>query len=294
MFAPQSDDDNHDVPRSVVVMKEVIAAREGVPRIIKPRDSRFGIIWDGRAFNITLPNSATACTLSRESGAYVYAVLRGQERIESALEQHPPGVFSKSNFVAGLATSGMFSDEDVEALWQQVSGQYRNIVGGEDPSVTERPLYKTAGTFVRTEHAKPEGTDVIPRSANREEDCHVAARSFMKYARLEPVSTNMQLSESSSYDTLRRTIATHPLPQLIEVAMRDEEQKEGALVEAHSFIVVGKAEEEYVCFEKVGTALPWRLAPLKEIFDMYEMHFKQSNQGRPRLFWTVSELMPVD
>lgn len=262
--------------------------------MIRPRDSRFGMRWDGAQFHVALPNGANVFVLSRDLGAYVYATLRGQERIEQSLAEHPRGTFSKESFAAGLAESGHFSEEEIEALWEQIhdTSQSIEIVGGSDPTATKRPLYRTAGEFVRTEHGKPEGNDALPRTKNRSEDCHIAAREFMRHAHLEPISTEHFLSEVSGYAQLAGAVGAHSLPQLLEIYSRDTKVHKGKMSRIHSCIVLGKAGDDFVCFEKIGTALAWRFAPLKEIFDMYETHFKQANEGRPQISWSVNTLEP--
>lgn len=263
--------------------------------MVRPRDSRFGIRAEGEVCSVTTRDGATLFSIEGKGGAYVYACLRGQERIEQSLVDHSRGTFSKESFVADLAKSGYFSEEEIAAVWKQIRDTRQSVetVGGSDPAVTKRPLYRTAGEFTRTEHEKPEGNDVLPRTKNRSEDCHVAAREFMRHARLEPLSTELFLSEVSGYDQLAGVVGAHPFPQLLEIYSRDTKVKKGELSRIHSFIVLGKSGEDLVCFEKVGTSLAWRLAPLKEIFDMYESHFKEANNGRPQISWSVNTLEPL-
>lgn len=265
---------------------------ERTDRIVRPHDSRFGIVHEKNSLHVVGVDGTRLFAIAGDGGAYVYACLRGQERIEQSLKEHPRGAFSKERFMSDIARSGYFSESEMQALWEQVRETYEHVVGGSDPTVTKRPLYMTAGEFVRTEHDKPEGSDVLPRMKSRSEDCHIAAREFMHYAGLEPISTELFLSTVTGYDELARVVGRHSLPQLLEIFSRDMKVKKDALSRIHSFIVLGRAGEEYVCFEKVGTALAWRLAPLKEIFEMYEEHFKRANENRLQISWAVSTLEP--
>jgi len=264
---------------------------------IYPQNSRFAIRWDRgkREFPIAAPGTTVPLlTLDYRSGRYVYAALRGQVRIEQALQDTPrgSGVLTKDRLARDLSSSGLaFSEDEINSLWQQMRAQGRGV-GDSDPTVTRHHLYHGTEPFVHTEHSRTKGADALPRAANREEDCHVAADAFIKFAGLDPVHTGIDLVESPSYASLTEEIERHALPQLVEVAMKDPKVKRGKLVETHSCIVLGRTRDEFICFEKAGTALPWRLTTLRETYSMYERDFKQANQGRPHVFWTVNELLP--
>ena len=131
--------------------------------------------------------------------------------------------------------------------------------------------------------------DSTPRKINREEDCHAASISFIEFSGLAPVSIDL-FESIMSYEDLRDAVEEHPLPILIKIQASDPKVENGRMIAAHSCIIVGKTNTDFICFEKVGVAYPWRLAPLTEIHQMYEHDFVTANEHRPQMQWEITAL----
>ena len=266
-----------------------------------PKNSRFGILYDdvNRQFQITEPESGNELLqLDYETGKYVYAMLRGQQRIEDAGPDQADkiGPITKDRFVQSLSEGHVvFSEEEIQAFWQQIVGSNSRLTPAEaDPSVTHRRLYMGKEAFVHTEHDVPKGIDATPHKLNRTEDCHIAAQTFMKYSNLEPISTACTLRESPPLKELQAVCEKNDFPLLVEVATQDPRVESGRPQSAHSLIALGRTDEgKIVCFEKVGIAYPWRLIALEDVYNMYEEDFKSANKGKTKFFWTISRLEEI-
>jgi hypothetical protein len=277
---------------------------------ICPENSRFGMRWNAqkREFYICKKGDAVPIvTLGYDEGKYMYACLRGQQRIEElgkmALDIGATGgVLTKSRWMRDMSTSGLnFEDADLQAMWGQLCAQSNSVVlrGGENPAITHSHLYRGAEAFVHTEDAEVrQGYDMLPRAQNRIEDCHIAAKTYLQMLGKEPSVAEAILQKISTYEKLA-VYARAPRPVLVEIASRDHRHnalqglKKSALLKTHSCIVFASVGDEHLVFEKVGHNLPWRLTTLRDVYAMYEKDFKSANSGVPTLFWTVSEVEDV-
>jgi hypothetical protein len=272
---------------------------------ICPENSRFGMRWnfEKKEFCVCAKGkSIPLLTLPYAEGRYIYACLRGQQRIEE-LGKLPEGaqsfrVLSKSSWARDMSGMGIaLPEDDLQKMWRQLCAMpgVQIVRGGRNPAVTHRFLYTGHEAFAHTEDArKRTGMDVTPRVRNREEDCHVAARTFLRMLGLQPDVAYTILKELGSYEELIARMHGK-MPLLVELATHDSVANEfmgesaDAILRAHSCIMLGRSGDECIVFEKVGINLPWRLTTLREVYGMYE-DFKRANADRPKLLWTVSEV----
>ncbi len=288
-------------------MKEHIT-KPSYEMLIAPENSDFGMRWNhgDHSFAITSKDGSTElCTLPYSEGKYIYAVLRGQQRIEEAgkLPDHDVlRTMTKDRFMKDMTAIGIqFPEAQMQKAWRDLlrTTSVRTIPAGKHPSLTHRFLYKgmqmePKQPFVWTEDKrKRTGMDVTPRIANRDEDCHVAARTWARMSGFTIVETGFFLKTCPTYENLAQHVAAYGIPALLEIVSTDPLLFHGVPHYTHSCIVLRSlAQGELLCFEKVGNALPWRLTTLRDTYTMYEHDFKQANAGRPKIQWNIQRLTP--
>ena len=268
---------------------------------ICPENSRYWMKWDTNANEFTIGKKGgtdALCTLDLETGKYVYATMRGQQRMEEMAQSAKPitrGVMHKDSFMRDMTRSGIaWSEEQLQELWKSIKAGSSHISpGGKEPVVTHRHIYLGKEAFVHSEDVRPRtGMDLAPRIANRAENCFTAANSFIRLMDREAVRTrDISMDVMPTYERLAAAVEHHPLPLLVEVATIVK-PVQAQFERAHAFIVLAKEGSDYICFEKVGDAYPWRLAPMREIYDMYEKDFRAANssKGEPHVSWIASTL----
>jgi hypothetical protein len=274
--------------------------------LICPENSRFAIRHN-RARNIfdvtDKKGEQVLLSIPYDEGKYMYATLRGQQRLEEMGMPSVPyarGQVSKDEYMRSMTSSSLsFTNKQLQRMWQQRRAVTRMSMrdGHGDPSTTHRYVYYHRGVarepepFVHTEDDLVRtGMDTLPRQRNRKENCHVAARTFARMAGREPTPTTIQFTACKTFLDLLNKIKELPTPLLLEVATLDTSKKHGLPYAAHSCVVYKATSGEYICYEKVGNGYPWRLAPLAETFAMYSEDFTNANIGLARVFWTVKTL----
>lgn len=276
--------------------------------LIAPENSDFGMRYNraDASFTVTSKDGRTqVCTLPFAEGKYIYAVLRGQQRIEEVgkLPEHDAlRTMTKDRFLKDMTSFGMqFPEAHLQKAWRDLlkTTSARVIPAGKHPSITHRFLYKGMGMeakqpFVWTEDKrKRTGMDITPRILNRDEDCHVAARTWARMSGFSIVETGFFLRTCPTYENLASQVQTYGVPALLEIVSADPLIHGGVPHYTHSCIALRVLENgELLCFEKVGNALPWRLTALRDTYTMYEHDFKQANDNRPQIQWNIHRLTP--
>jgi hypothetical protein len=243
-------------------------------RIILPEDSDYWIRKNADdTFSIGARGSTTPCIedLDAQSGRVVYTALRGQDRIEHSkstkrtlLQRIAPNTFDKRPLQVAKVNDGR--------------------------------------AMKMITHTHPGRTDDIPRLLSKDFDCTKTAAAFIEHAGLKQALLGERL-ENPTLEDLRKKLQAGPFPQLVYVGaqyavVRDakagtpayEAKKRNTV---HVFIALGydRGRDEVIGFEKVIQSLPWRLAGLKGMYDMYNEDFRKYWRADD-FTWTIYDLIP--